>query len=157
MIHPHTWIPDLPFVTPQIKEQLAMRSRTISNRDDVIDSRDVIARLEELTEERQALADADDATADLEAWGAENGEELAALHALSDEASGYADWTYGASLIRDSYFEEYAQELADDIGAIDRNANWPLNCIDWKRAARELRMDYRAVEFDGVTYWIQSC
>jgi hypothetical protein len=24
MIHPHTWIPDLPFVTPQIQEQLAM-------------------------------------------------------------------------------------------------------------------------------------
>lgn len=27
--------------------------------------------------------------------------------------------------------------------------------IDWERAAEELRMDYTAVDFDGVTYWVR--
>jgi hypothetical protein len=43
--------------------------------------------------------------------------------------------------------------LADDIGAIDRNASWPTNWIDWEKAALELRVDYSSVEIDGKTYW----
>ena len=85
--------------------------------------------------------------------------ELATLEALLEEIKGYGgdhqwrgDW-YPGSMIRDSNFEDYAQELADDIGAIDRNASWPCNCIDWERAARELQMDYTSVDYDGVTYW----
>jgi hypothetical protein len=83
-------------------------------------------------------------------------EELKALKALSEEAEAYApDWRYGATLIRDSYFKRYAEELADDIGAINSDATWPNNCIDWDHAARELQMDYTSVEFDGVTYWVR--
>lgn len=63
---------------------------------------------------------------------------------------------HGESLIRDSYFEEYAEQLADDIGAIDRNAKWPVNCIDWEKAARELQYDYTEVDFDGEAYWIRA-
>lgn len=156
---------------------------TISNMDDVIDSRDVIARIEELESEREALVadlndakerpamgdDANDpaaivkaenavmdAMAALAAWDDENAAELAALKALAEEAEGYApDWGYGETLIRDSYFREYAMELADDIGAIPANASWPLTCIDWGQAARELQMDYTAVDFGGVRYWIR--
>jgi hypothetical protein len=58
-------------------------------------------------------------------------------------------------MIRDSYFKEYAQEFAEDIGAINKNASWPNTCIDWDQAARELQMDYTSVNFDGVTYWIR--
>jgi antirestriction protein len=122
---------------------------TIDNSMDVIDSRDVIARIEEL-ESELCPSDESDGTDNQER------EELATLVALADEASGYAaDWQYGEALIRDSYFENYAQELAEDIGAIDNNASWPNNYIDWERAARELQMDYTAVDFDGVTYWIR--
>lgn len=49
----------------------------------------------------------------------------------------------------------HAQELADDIGAIDRNATWPCNCIDWDEAAEQLQQDYTEVDFDGVTYWVR--
>lgn len=116
---------------------------------DVIDSRDVIARIEEL-ENELCPSDESDGTDNAER------EELATLVALADEASDYADdWQYGETLIRDSYFEDYAQELAEDIGAIDSNATWPNNCIDWGRATRELQMDYTPVDFDGVTYWIR--
>ncbi len=157
-------------------------ANTIDNSDDIIDSRDVIARIEELEAEREALQlEIDDAevqwlkteagTAEahavvdrrqaayvaLDAWTAsDDADELRILKALADGASGYAsDWKYGETLIRDSYFRDYAEQLADDIGAIDRNASWPVNCIDWDQAARELQMDYSAVDFDGVTYWIR--
>lgn len=118
---------------------------TISNSDDLIDSRDVIARIEELT----------DAAAESE-LDAEQTDELVALQSLADEASGYAaDWEHGETLIRDSYFKEYAQELAEDIGAINADATWPNNCIDWDQAADELKQDYTSVTFDGVEYWIR--
>lgn len=80
---------------------------------------------------------------------------LALLEDLRDYGRDYqwrGDW-YPGSLIRDSYFEEYARDLADDIGAIDSNARWPLTCIDWEQAARELQQDYSSVEFEGITYW----
>jgi hypothetical protein len=122
----------------------------VSNSQDVIDSRDVIARIEEL----EGIDGIEDNIANL--IESDEATELVALRDLQDQAEGYcADWTYGATLIRDSYFESYAMELADDLGAIDRGAKWPQTCIDWKRAAEELQQDYTSVDFDGVTYWIR--
>lgn len=135
----------------------------ISNTDDIIDSRDVIARIDEL---RETLADrheeesGGEASGELEAFLAnddsEEARELRALEALADEASGYADdWRHGAALVRDSYFRDYAMELAEDLDLIPRDAKWPATCIDWDQAARELQMEYTSVDFDGVTYWIR--
>ena len=82
--------------------------------------------------------------------------ELATLQALADKASGYApDWEYGEALIRDTYFQEYAEQLAEDIGAINSDATWPNNFIDWEAATEALQQDYTQVEFDGVDYWIR--
>lgn len=174
--------------------------REITNSDDVIDSRDVIARIEELEAEREALAEAveaategvreatrntevaaaqsyvirtdtatpqaalDDAQETLEAaqgaleeWDDDNGAELKALKALAEEGEGCGDWSHGEALIRDSYFEDYARELADDCGMVPKDLAWPCTCIDWEQAARELQYDYTTVDFDGVTYWIRSC
>lgn len=163
-------------------------AREISNSEDIIDSRDVIKRIDELESERQdlvdaiedaqdTLADANDPTSaiadnpaeiveleeavttaqdDLEQWDADNGDELKTLKALAEEGEGSRDWTHGETLIRDSYFEEYAQQLAEDIGAIDRDASWPNDCIDWEKAADALKMDYFSVDFDGVEYWIRA-
>lgn len=125
-----------------------MTTNVPTNSDDVIDSRDVIARIAEL----ESLADTDEDFWDL----AERNAEHAALVALAEEASSTPDWQFGETLIRDSYFIEYAQELAEDIGAINSDAGWPTRCIDWKLAAEELQEDYFSVEFDGVTYWIHS-
>lgn len=38
--------------------------------------------------------------------------------------------------------EDFAQSFAEEIGAIDGNASWPNNCIDWEMAAKELMYDY---------------
>ncbi|APU00330.1 hypothetical protein HOR55_gp43 [Ralstonia phage RS-PII-1] len=85
--------------------------------------------------------------------------ELELLEELLSDLAGYGgdhqwegDW-YPVTLIRDSYFQTYAQEFAEDIGAVEHDAQWPNNCIDWEQAARELRMDYSSVDFDGETYW----
>ena len=124
-----------------------VRTDEISNTQDVIDSRDVIARIEEL-EADGALASAEDPS--------DEDAELRALHDLTAEAEGYApDWRDGATLIRDSYFERYAEELADDCGLVPAGLAWPCNCIDWEKAARELQMDYTCVSFDGVDYWVR--
>lgn len=93
---------------------------------------------------------------DREGLDEDDAEELKTLRALASEAEGYGDWSHGEALIRDDYFEEYAQQFADDIGAINSDASWPNNCIDWERAARELQMDYTSVDYGGVTYWMRS-
>lgn len=136
-----------------------MSTTEITNSEDIIDSRDVIARIADLEgcdcgSDREDGEGCDDT--DCPTCYEDVREELTALKELAGQASGYAaDWQYGEALIRDSYFQTYAMELADDIGAVDTNAGWPMSCIDWEQAARELQMDYTSVEFDGVTYWIR--
>lgn len=39
---------------------------------------------------------------------------------------------------------------------IQDNAGWPNYCIDWDRAARDLKMDYTEIDFGGVSYWIHN-
>lgn len=129
----------------------------ITNTADIIDVRDIIARVEEL--EALAPETAHDVTPgdsdEIEANALEL-EELTnlldALQGMGGDEEWRGDW-YPVTLIRDSYFRTYAQELAEDIGAINENASWPNNCIDWDQATRELRMDYSSIEYGGVTYW----
>lgn len=135
-----------------------MKTHEISSSDDIIDSRDVIARMDWL---RSFCEDEDGEiltpeTAPEDHANMDEIEEYAKLQALCDEAEGYSrDWNYGATLINDSYFEDYARELAEDTGAVSRDAQWPLQHIDWQAAADELKGDYSAVDFDGTTYWIR--
>jgi hypothetical protein len=60
------------------------------------------------------------------------------------------------SLIADYHFEDYAQDFAEDIGAIGDTYSWPVSCIDWKMAAEHLQMDYQSVTFEGRDYWIRG-
>ncbi len=122
---------------------------------DMIDSRDIIARIAVLSALREPgpvdLGNDEDNDMDQDTLF----QELADLEALQDDTEGYApDWKHGATLIRNSYFTKYAQELADDLGLLARDSAWPYTCIDWERAARELQYDYTQVEFAGVTYWV---
>lgn len=152
----------------------------ISNRDDIIDSSDVIARIDELESELEALneaveeaatalADADaevddmetlngeyeDAQQALKDWNDEEGIELENLRALAEEAEGYSDdWRHGATLVRDSYFSEYAQELVQDIGDMP-NGIPSYIVIDWEATADNIKADYTSVDFDGVEYWVR--
>lgn len=143
-----------------------------SNSDNIIDSRDIIARLDELTAERDELAseqvDAVDADADeecyqdnldaantaLEDWDEDNAHELAMLKELNDEGEGISDWKYGATLIAESYFTEYCQELVSDIGDLPKNIPRYIE-IDWDKTADNLKQDYTSVTFDGADYYVR--
>lgn len=110
-----------------------------------IDSRDLLKRLEELRDEKAVATEAN------EEFDEDSAEELAAIEAIEDELS-----SDGETLIREDCFEDYARELAEDIGAISGNESWPLNCIDWERAAEELRQDYTSLQFGDFSYYMRS-
>ena len=126
---------------------------------DVIDVRDIIARVLELRDERDEY---NEKMGSPDAWGGMpdgEPEELAMLEGILSERAGYGgaeefegDW-YPVQLIAESYFQEYAQDLAEDCGMVDTNARWPMNCIDWEQAARELQMDYSIIKIRCTTYW----
>lgn len=115
--------------------------------DDRIDTRDVIEAADDLRAEIEAgERDADDLDAD----------EAALLAFDEDGDNEISEYRDGAGLIREDTFIDYAQELAEDIGAIGSDLQWPLYCIDWERAARDLRADYSTVTFLGYDYLVRS-
>jgi antirestriction protein len=124
-----------------------MKTKEITNRETIIDTRDVLERIEYLADEVERLTVDDEELL-----------ELASLACLIEETSAVSgkNVEYGAQLIRDSYFRDFAQEMAEDCAMIPRDAHWPNNYIDWDEAARELQMDYSSVEFSGVEYWVGS-
>ena len=130
---------------------------------DTIDSRDIQERIDELQSEFDSHVDEyedsdgdEDGGEDLLNWLEENGDEFVTLLEIKEEVEQYtSEWNSGAFMIADNHFEDYAQELAEDTGAIDRNAKWPLTHIDWDEAAEELKHDYSEVTIAGRSYWIQ--
>jgi hypothetical protein len=155
-----TWEEARDYIVAELEREL---ESLVDNEAPTTDHDETIARLNAATDESEygetvgeyhywiASVDGADAFEDSSDW-----DEYRALKAFAEEAEGYcSDWRHGETLIRDSYFETYAQELAEDIGAINANASWPNNCIDWEQAARELQTDYTSAEFDGVTYWFR--
>lgn len=117
--------------------------------DDVLDSRDLEERITELTDEKDMLQETG------ETLDEDDQDELDALTALRDETVS-SGWYGGIFFVLDEYFTEYAQEFAEDIGAIDRNASWPLYYIDWDRAADDLKKDYLVAEIQGETYYYRE-
>lgn len=130
--------------------------REISNSDDIIDVRDVIARVEHLEPIREPGAQdlGDDNDTDQDSLFA----ELKTLESLLGDLKSYGgdeqwrgDW-YPVTLVRDSHFTEYAEELVKDCGYI--NGDLPTwIAIDWEETAKNVRVDYSSVELDGITYW----
>ena len=117
----------------------------INNTQDIIDSRDIIARIEEL-----------EASEELEELEEDEKEELEILQALDDEGRGWPDWEHGTTLINDTYFTEYAQDLAEDLGLVNDYTMWPATCINWEYAAEQLQNDYALIDFDGTEYWVRA-
>lgn len=126
---------------------------TISNLDDVIDSRDVIERIEEL---ESALAEFLDATDGDLSENFPDIEELKALRDLANDAIQCStDWEYGETLIRYSYWQDYVQEMLEDCGEIPSDLPGYI-VIDWEATSENIAQDYTTVDFDGVDYYIRS-
>ena len=147
--------------------------------DDVVDSRDVDERIEELEQERddlvdirdeasealedaepedhaQAEADLEEAVEALTEWdNSSEGSELNDLKAFRDEVSN-SEWTYGLTLISEDYWVEYAEELCKDIGAIPADVPSYIE-IDWEATAENLKVDYSQADINGNTYYYRNC
>lgn len=92
-----------------------------------------------------------------ETTGESDIDDYTTLKAFLDELNDCtSEVSSGETCILDDYFEEYAEEFAADIGAIDPRAGWPLNCINWKQAAKELLYDYSEATWDGYTYYVRN-
>ena len=143
--------------------------KTISNTQDVIDSRDVIARIEELERillecphcgeglaEDEEGENCPDCEQELD-FDDDEIEELKALKKLAEDGEDYAtDWIYGVGLIHEDYFTEYCEELCKDIGDIPKELPWYIaNHIDWDGVADEIKQDYTEIDFDGETYYVR--
>lgn len=162
------------------KQATSNQNNTMSR---ILDTRDLNKRKEELEALRDAVTEAEEALRDLEAtgggdategesqeeaileaegnlesakeaFGDDEKEELAELENLESEIS---EWRHGEAMIPESEWIDYAQQLAEDIGAIPDNAQWPCTCIDWERAAKELAYDYSLVSYQGTDYYVRNC
>ncbi len=142
-----------------------MTRTAVDNSESVLDSRNIIERIEEIEQAREAYIEenaGEDVSADVrasqgDAWALffpEDAAELAALSKLAKEAEGADDWHHGAALIRDDYFVEYVREMLEDCGEIPRDLPHYV-AVDWHKTADNVRVDYFDVDFDGVTYWVR--
>ena len=124
---------------------------------DVIDVRDIIARVEELEAEAAELNE----TENFDLWAhtrPDDAAELATLRDILAELAGdggdeqwRGDW-YPVTLVCDSHLVDYFRELLDECGEIPTSLA-PYIEIDWEATARNMRVDYTPVEIDGCTYW----
>ena len=119
---------------------------------DIIDVRDIIARVEELE------SSIEDGAAETAAEERAEAQELNTLTAILDDLKGYGgdeqwrgDW-YPVTLINERHWVDYVQELLEDCGTIPRDLPHWVH-IDWEATAREVKVDYSEVTIDGVTYF----
>lgn len=54
--------------------------------------------------------------------------------------------------ILDEDFRNYAEEEAESMHAAGTFNHWPMTCIDWNEAAKDLESDYSQVTIGGYTY-----
>ena len=128
------------------------------NSSDVIDSRTVIERIEEIQSEIEGYAD--DQGPDLQPLEDAKA-ELAILEKLAEEAGGSPDWIHGETLIRESYFTDYIRELIHDCYSFPKefeSGDWPWRhmTLDYEAAAEEAKADYIEADYDGITYLIRA-
>lgn len=127
--------------------------------DDIMDTRDITVRIQELKDEWSEVTENDFEDYNLSyddlkvGLSEEDAEELLALMELQEEAgSSYFD--NEESFISDEYFTEYAQDMIKEVGYISAEVPSWIE-IDWERTAQNVRVDYTSFEFRGTTYWIR--
>lgn len=136
---------------------------------DVLDTRDVLDRMDTLAEALSGffLGDTEDHAA-LARWCVgkiendvdfplfDEADEFRLLHAMLAEVRDYAgdEPEDGVSLIRESHLQTYFRELCEELGDVPQTLPWWL-VIDWAATCENLKADYTSVELVGTTYWFR--
>lgn len=143
----------------------SLRDAVTTAREELEEKKGILAALEETPEDEASEAaleiaseEVTDAESNLEAaesdFDNDEKEELDELETLKNEIS---DFKHGETMIPENDFEDYARQVAEDIGAMEGVGDkWPCTCIDWEQAAKELAMDYTTVEYQGDTYLVRN-
>ena len=109
-----------------------------------LDSRDIVERLNYLENLPKEEVQEEE----------EYPDEYKELFDLREEI-GKKYFDFGITFIEVDYWEEYAEELAYDVGLADRNNttfNW---YIDWEKWAEALSQDYSSVNLGSYEYYYQ--
>jgi hypothetical protein len=156
----------------------------ISNSADVIDSRDIEERIDELAVTKEALEkevheaevalayvqlnmegeekeeniqdDLDTAKEALKEWedDVDEGVEYETLLAFKRDV-GSSEWDSGVTLVRETYWVDYVEEMVKDIG--DMPSKIPdYIVIDWDATADNVKQDFSIADYDGVTYYYRD-
>lgn len=140
----------------------------------ILDSRDLEDRISDLEELELGIAEAkaaldnvesaDDiedlqnALAQAEANLAEQMKWDTELEDLRDARDEVPEWKYGATLIPDSDWVQYCQDLVEEVCDVPRNLpSYIANNIDWDGVAKELAYDYSEITLNGVCYYYRNC
>lgn len=82
-------------------------------------------------------------------------DEYLALRAFCEAGADYADdWYYGCTVIAESHFIDYAQNLVIDCGDLPNEIPNYI-AIDWEKTANNLKADYTELEYNGVSYLVR--
>ena len=108
-----------------------------------LDARELMKELDELRDQK---TDAE-GEEDIPGLDEEEEERLTALLELEEALGPDSDVT----LIPDDEFEDYAEEMAYEVGFVEQNSTIS-SYIDWERWAEDCKMDYTTITFDGDDY-----
>lgn len=151
----------------------------ITNSEDVIDSRDIIERLEYLESEMTDFQEKNKlplfdykndwqgseydewdkkhkkhdrwwaATKWNDAW--EYAEEYRSLKTIADECEGVSGWQYGEILIRDTYWQSYIEELIEDCYMTKETRDMISNW-PWRHLDMEAAAEEAKVDYMSVDF-----
>lgn len=131
--------------------------------DEYLDSRDIVARIDDLVSDFMIATEAEDApsldglmSVDDWAFGLsdDDAEELVRLIDFREAYDGQFGDSFddGITFVHEEYFENYTKELCEDIGDIPDNLPDYI-VIDWAETAENIREDYTEAVLKGTTYW----
>lgn len=137
-------------------------------RQDIIDTRDLIEKRDEL---KQSILDSflenfehyEDRTEcfedilfeeeEIQSWKEiweDELEQIGEINKIEDELG--REFDYGVTLVHEDYWEEYVEDLLVEIGYLPKDIPSWIE-IDWEATANNVKVDYTEVEYQGQTYY----
>jgi hypothetical protein len=107
---------------------------------------------EETDAVQEAADELESAESELTDWRKDNEEELNELRVMRDEIP---EWGYGETLVPETEWIYYVEELCVDCGYISKDFPGWIE-IDWSATADNVAMDYSTVNYQGETYYYRS-
>jgi len=133
----------------------------------ILDTRDLSKRREELKEEildsflenfphyqemTESFEDIRFEEEEIQSWKEDFEDELKEIEEIDTiENELGSEFDYGVTLVDVDDFEEYVEDLLDELGYIPKDfPSWIE--IDWEATANNVRQDYTEVEYQGNSY-----